>query len=99
MKILTIVLIVAGLLVCFGASAYTGYKYYEKKHPASETAAQTTESETAAETEVATETTTADQELETCLKAKWGEDKYTAVMANPSLASADDKFNALPCYK
>ncbi len=38
-------------------------------------------------------------EIESCLKAKWGEAKYKLISANPNLATVEDKFAALPCYK
>lgn len=93
-KGLGIILIIVGLLIGLAGGAYGGYKYYPTKNKPVVT-------ETVSETTTATtETTAADSAaLETCLKAKWGESKYQAISANPSLASVDDKFIALPCYK
>ncbi|PIS07917.1 hypothetical protein COT78_01025 [Candidatus Berkelbacteria bacterium CG10_big_fil_rev_8_21_14_0_10_43_13] len=90
-----IVLIIVSFLVGLAGGAIGGYRYYPTKNKATNTKT------TAESTTTTTENTTATDSvaLETCLKAKWGESKYQAISANPSLASVDDKFNALPCYK
>lgn len=87
-KSLAISLMVVLLVIGLAGGAFAGYKYYPIKNKTTDVA----------ETPITTSTDT-DEELTTCLKAKWGETKYQAITANSSLASVDDKFNALPCYK
>lgn len=86
--------ILIGLVIGLMVGGYAGFKYGGSKKICEKTECPIA----AASTDTVAPVTTGDA-LVACLKAKWGEDKYTAITANPSLASTDDKFNALPCYK
>jgi len=95
-KGVVIVLVIAGLFIGLVGGAIAGYKYYPKKN---KTATTTSEKTATTVTESSTTAASDAAALEACLKAKWGESKYQAISVNPSLASVDDKFVALPCYK
>jgi len=96
------VLIVAAVaVICLGGGAYAGFKYYPMKNPAKTAECSNTEvvSDSSASTEETATEETSDETVQACLKAKWGEEKYQALTTNPNLATVDDKFAALPCYK
>ena len=50
-------------------------------------------------TSTGSSTSSSTQSLEDCLKEVWGDDKYTAISANSSLATTEDNFLALKCYE
>jgi len=90
-KGITALLAIAGLILGIIIGGLGGAWYAREQ-------AKSSQPKTTAQTET-TATTPSESELKTCLKAKWGEAKYEAITANPQLASTDDKFTALPCYK
>lgn len=92
------VTLIAVLALAIGGGG--GFFVTKKYFPTVKTETTTTAAETSTASTSTTSTTDTDAAaLETCLKAKWGESKYTAITANPNIATVDDKFNALPCYK
>lgn len=96
-----IIIAVCGAILAIGLGFGGGWYYFEKiKLPNCPKAEDCPAAAVVADASTAIATTTvSDAELETCLKAKWGATKYDAINANPNLATVDDKFVALPCYK